>query len=237
MRDDFAGRIQRAAQSILGRTSRRPKVGVILGSGLSGIVSRLVPESTEAERIPYGEIEGFRVPSVAGHAGTLCVSNSAAIMAGRFHFYEGIDLDDVVLPTATLTAMGAKVLILTNAAGGINPDYSPGDLVLIRDHINLMGTNPLIGPVDPESGVRFPDMTEPYDSDLRAQAKSVDPGLKDGVYAALTGPSYETPAEISMLRSAGADLVGMSTVPEVICQDSIEMSVKTRLKCPLFGLV
>ena len=216
MREDFTDRVKRAAQSILDRTDFRPKVGVVLGSGLSGIVSRLMTGSVDATQIPYGDIDGFRVPSVVGHQGSLSIFRNAAVMAGRFHFYEGIDLDDVVLPTATLAALGVTALIVTNAAGGINPDFAPGDLVLIRDHINLMGTNPLIGPVDPESGVRFPDMTVPYDSTLGALARQSDPDLKEGVYVALTGPSYETPAEIAMLRAIGADLVGMSTVPEVI---------------------
>jgi purine-nucleoside phosphorylase len=149
----------------------------------------------------------------------------AAVMAGRFHFYEGRPMDDVVLPAATLCAMGISTLIVTNAAGGINDGYSPGDLVLISDHINLMGTNPLIGPQDPSSGARFPDMTQAYSAELRRVAMDLDPDLKTGVYVALSGPTYETPAEIGMLRAIGGDLVGMSTVPEVIVARSYGVSV------------
>ena len=134
-------------------------------------------------------------------------------------------MDEVVLPVATLCALGIKTLVVTNAAGGLNPDYRPGDLVLIRDHINLMGTNPLIGPKDPESSARFQDMTEAYSSNLRTEALQIDPSLKEGVYAAVTGPSYETPAEIRMLSTIGADLVGMSTVPEVIVARSYGVGV------------
>lgn len=161
-------------------------------------------------------------------------------MAGRFHYYEGRSMDDVVLPVATLCGLGARVVVLTNAAGGINPAYAPGDLVLIRDHINLMGVNPLVGPQAAGTTARFPDMTEVYDADLRSVARRIDGDLKDGVYAALTGPSYETPAEITMLARLGADLVGMSTVPEAIVARSygvrvLGISTVTNLAAGLSG--
>lgn len=162
---------------------------------------------------------------MAGHRGTLTVGGSVAVMAGRFHFYEGRSMDDVVLPVAVLAALGVSTVVLTNAAGGINPDYRPGDLVVISDHINFMGTSPLIGPQDPISLARFPDMTEAYDRGLRELACRIDPALRTGVYAALTGPTYETPAEIRMLERAGADLVGMSTVPEVVVARSYGLRV------------
>ena len=225
MQVDFQARVQAAAASVRKNGAIAPKVGLILGSGLSDLVDQLLPVDSGRVAIPYGDIEGFGAPSVIGHRGTLYATPEVAVMAGRFHFYEGKSMDDVVLPVATLCSLGIQTLIVTNAAGGLNPDYQPGDLVLIKDHINLMGTNPLIGPKDPESIARFQDMTEAYSATLRATALELDSGLKEGVYAALTGPSYETPAEIRMLGAMGGDLVGMSTVPEVIVARSYGVQV------------
>ena len=220
----FRQRVSAAVTSIRERTPLVPRLGVVLGSGLSSVVDQLVGD-VETVTIPYGEIDGFPVPTVEGHRGTLTLAGTTAVMAGRFHFYEHGRMDDVVLPVATLAALGVSTLVLTNAAGGISAAYVPGDLVLIRDHLNLMGTNPLIGPQDTAARHRFQDMTETYDVELRSEARRMDAELKEGVYAALTGPSYETPAEISMLAALGADLVGMSTVPEAIAARSYGMRV------------
>lgn len=213
VKEDFPNRVRRAAESVRMLSEHTPKVGIILGSGLSGVAERL--PGTE---VAFSRIEGFPVPTVSGHRGILKLSDSTAVLAGRFHFYEGHPMDNVVLPVFLLHALGVRTVIVTNASGGINRDFSPGDLVLIRDHINLMGTNPLIGPNDDDLGPRFPDMSQAYSPRLRGMVQEgSNPRLHEGVYAALTGPSYETPAEIRMLERMGADLVGMSTVPEVIC--------------------
>lgn len=240
MQSDFRARVERAAASVRSKISAPPAVGVILGSGLSDVIDELVPDASTSTTIGYGEIAGFGAPSVAGHRGTLTVSGDVAVMAGRFHFYEGRPMDDVVLPVATLAELGVATIVVTNAAGGINTAFEPGDLVLITDHINMMGTSPLIGPQDPASHARFPDMTTAYDVALQERARGIDPALKSGVYAALTGPSYETPAEIRMLSRLGADLVGMSTVPEVIVARSygvrvIGISTVTNLAAGLSG--
>ncbi|TVQ23448.1 MAG: purine-nucleoside phosphorylase [Spirochaetaceae bacterium] len=224
MNTSFPEVVSRAAASIRDSSGRSPRVGVVLGSGLSDVVDDLIGDSA-ADTIAYARIEGFGGPSVSGHRGTLTISDSVAVMAGRFHAYEGRPMDDVVLPVATLAACGVTTVIVTNAAGGINAAYAPGDLVLITDHLNLMGANPLIGPQDPASLARFVDMTVAYDPELRDLARSIDGELKEGVYAALSGPNYETPAEIRMLRTLGADLVGMSTVPEVLVARSYGMRV------------
>jgi len=225
MQRDFQERAQAAASSARDHGANTPKVGLILGSGLSDVVDQLLPAETGRIAISYGEIDGFGATSVTGHRGTMYVTPDVAVMAGRFHFYEGKPIDDVVLPVAMLCALGIRTLIVTNAAGGVSPDYRPGDLVLIRDHINLMGTNPLIGPKDPGSAARFPDMTEAYSSALRGVAREIDVNLKEGVYVAFTGPTYETPAEIGMAATIGGDLVGMSTVPEVIVARSYGVEV------------
>lgn len=224
MKAGFADRVERAAASIHG--TFRPRTAIVLGSGLSGIV-----EGQGYREIPYSDIAEFPKSTVQGHRGTLCLSPDTAILAGRFHFYEGHSMDDVVLPIFFLKALGVENLVLTNAAGGINPKYVPGDLVLIQDHINLMGVNPFIGP-NPAGengnplGERFFDMSEVYSGELRALARrSSDTPLNEGVYAALTGPSYETPSEIRMLKALGADLVGMSTVPEATAARYLGMRV------------
>jgi len=197
-----------------------PSIGVILGSGL-GEFARSAP-GTEVE---FSAIPGFPRPTVAGHSGLIKLGPSAAVMAGRIHFYEGHPIDDVVLPVFLLHRFGVRTLIVTNAAGGVNTDFAPGDLVLIRDHVNLMGVNPLRGP-NPGLGPRFPDMSSTYTPELRAIARALSPRpLREGVYAAFAGPSYETPAEIRMLAVIGVDLVGMSTVPEVIAAAYLGMRV------------
>jgi purine-nucleoside phosphorylase len=217
--DQFA-LAEAAAQSILRRTWLRPQVGVVLGSGLGGFADSL----TDSARIPFHEIPAFPCSTAIGHAGQMVIGNAGAtpvaVMQGRVHLYEGYSPQHVAFPMRVFGRMGIRSVILTNAAGGINLNYQQGALVLIRDHINLQGTNPLVGPNDDRFGVRFPDMTHAYAKDYRAvaqeQAAKVGMTLHEGVYAALLGPSYETPAEINYLRIIGADLVGMSTAFEVI---------------------
>ncbi len=198
-----------------------PSYGVILGSGLSGIAER-VPGS----EVPYSQIEGFPNPTVSGHRGVLKLGEHTALLAGRFHLYEGHPLDNIVLPVFLLWGLGVRTLIVTNAAGGIARHFRPGDLVLIADHLNLLGANPLSGPNDDDLGERFPDMSHAYSPELRATARrAAGRDLAEGVYAALPGPSYETPAEVRMLERLGADMVGMSTVPEVIAARYLGLSV------------
>lgn len=194
--------------------------GLVLGSGLSG-----VQQSINGREIPFSEIEGFPSPTVKGHSGILKISEKCAVMAGRFHYYEGYGIDDVVLPVFLLKKLGVENIIITNAAGGINRSYSPGELVLIRDHLNLTGINPLIGKNIDKYGPRFPDMSTAYSKSLMELALQINPDLKKGVYAGLTGPSYETPAEVRMLELLGADLVGMSTVNEVIASRYLGINV------------
>ena len=209
-----------AAQFILKQTSLRPRIGLVLGSGLGGFADSL----TGAARIPYAEIPSFPHSTAIGHAGRMVVGRSGDVtvvaMQGRVHLYEGYSAQEVVFPIRVFGRMGIRAVILTNAAGGINLNYQQGALVLIRDHINLQGQNPLVGPNDDRLGVRFTDMTQAYAKDYRAMAREeavkLGMALHEGVYAALLGPSYETPAEIEYLRRIGADLVGMSTVAEVI---------------------
>ena len=195
-------------------------LAIVLGSGLSDYASSL-PNAIE---VPYDRIPGFPVPKVEGHAGSLVSADiggtNVMVLAGRVHYYEGWSLEEVVFGVRTAVASGAKTVVLTNAAGGINEDLSPGDLVLIKDHLNLTGQNPLAGANDARLGPRFPDLTGLYNADLRLRASEtagrLGIDLKEGVYAWLTGPSYETPAEIQMIKRLGGDLVGMSTVPEAI---------------------
>jgi purine-nucleoside phosphorylase len=228
MKDQFA-LAETAAQSILQRTSLRPRIGLVLGSGLGGFADSL----TDATRIPYAEIPEFPRSTAIGHAGQMVIGNSGhvsvAAMQGRVHLYEGYSAHEVAFPTRAFARMGIRAVILTNAAGGINTNYQQGALVLIRDHINLQGANPLIGPNDDHFGLRFPDMTHAYAKSYRqlAQEEASHLGMKlhEGVYAALPGPRYETPAEINYLRTIGADLVGMSTVLEVIAARHMEIKV------------
>jgi purine-nucleoside phosphorylase len=208
-----------AIDAVRDHDDRVPAVALILGSGLGALGDELDNAST----IPFRDIPGFPTAAVAGHAGRLLLGELAGVtcvtLQGRFHLYEGHDAATVALPTRVMLGLGARALIVTNAAGGINPSFEPGDVMLIEDHINLMGRNPLVGPVV-EGETRFPDMTAPYDPALRDLAVTVAAAnglrLARGVYAAVLGPSYETPAEIRMLAALGADAVGMSTVPEVI---------------------
>lgn len=224
MKAGFADRVARAAAAI--PSEYRPKAAVILGSGLSGIV-----EGLGYREIPYADIPEFPRPTVHGHKGVLCLSRDNAVMAGRFHYYEGHPWDDVVLPIFVLKAIGVETVMLTNAAGGVNRSYAPGDLVIIKDHINLMGSNPFIGPNPSRAdgvalGERFFDMGTTYTPALRDLVRSCAARpLKEGVYAAFTGPSYETPAEVRMAGVLGADLVGMSTVPEAIAARYLGMRV------------
>ena len=211
------------------RTSLSPRVGVVLGSGLGGFASCL----TDRLEIPYETIPHWPVSTAEGHAGRLVLGRlgelPVAVMAGRAHLYEGYRPDQVVFGVRVLGRLGARALVLTNAAGGINPAFQRGLLVLISDHINLQGANPLVGPNEESLGPRFPDMTEAYSVRLRQIARETAAELgipvAEGVYAAMLGPSYETPAEIRFLRIIGADLVGMSTVPEVIAARHMGLSV------------
>ncbi|UZJ80761.1 purine-nucleoside phosphorylase [Fictibacillus sp. KU28468] len=212
--------IQTAANFIQEKLSAKPEIGLILGSGL-GI---LADEIENAVILPYGEIPEFPVSTVEGHAGQLVIGElegkQVIAMQGRFHYYEGYTLEKVTFPVRVMKELGVESVLVTNAAGGINTSFEAGDLMLITDHINNLSDNPLIGPNDSSFGVRFPDMSEAYTQCLqeiaRSTASSLSITLKEGVYVANSGPSYETPAEIRMLRTLGGDAVGMSTVPEVI---------------------
>ena len=222
-------RAQRAAEQIRSSTNARPSVAIVLGSGLGAFADEL----TESTSLAYKEITGFAQATVEGHAGCLVIGRAGevpiAAMQGRFHFYEGYSLEDVTYPIRVLKLLGVRTLILTNAAGSLNTEFTPGSLMVISDHINLMGVNPLIGANDDRFGPRFPDLTSTYDPDLQSivieEAKAMNIDMRRGVYAALTGPSYETPAEIHMVRTLGADAVGMSTVPEAIVARHMDMQV------------
>jgi purine-nucleoside phosphorylase len=209
-----------AAQFVLQRSSLRPQIGLVLGSGLGGFADTLAG----ATRISYADIPAFPRSTAIGHAGQMVIGKAGAVavavMQGRVHLYEGYSAQEVAFPVRVFGRLGIRAVILTNAAGGINLNYQQGALVLIRDHINLQGANPLTGPNDDRFGVRFPDMTHAYEKSYRELAREeagkLGMTLHEGVYAALLGPNYETPAEIRYLRTIGADLVGMSTVFEVI---------------------
>lgn len=224
-RADLHTRLSYALAWIRGKTDLAPAAGLVLGSGLGGFADRL----ERAVAIPYQEIPSFPVSRVPGHEGRLVVGELAtpdggtvavAAMQGRVHAYEGWSGEEVAFGTRVLCALGVKLLFVTNAAGGVNPAYEPGDLVRIVDHLNLSGMNPLVGENDERLGPRFPDLSEAYDRRFGAlldeTAARLGVPLRRGVYACMSGPSYETPAEIRMLRLLGADVVGMSTIPEVI---------------------
>jgi len=220
MTPDLFAQAESAAAFVLSQARLRPKIGLVLGSGLGSFADDL----TEAVRIPYAQIPSFPRSTAIGHAGQLVIGKAAhvpvAVMQGRVHLYEGYSAAEVAFPARVLGRMGVKALILTNAAGGINTSYGQGALVILRDHINLQGQNPLTGANDERFGQRFPDMSYTYSQKFREmaleEAKKLSIPPHEGVYAALAGPSYETPAEIRYLRTIGADLVGMSTVPEAI---------------------
>jgi purine-nucleoside phosphorylase len=213
-------RVETAARVVRKRSSISPDVAIILGTGLGGLAEQIDVEVS----IPYEQIPGFPLSTVETHAGRLLLGRlgkrSVVALQGRFHRYEGYGLAEVTFPVRVLHALGAGSLIVSNACGGMNPLWAPGDLVLLSDHINLVGDNPLVGSNDERLGPRFPDMSAPYDSEFRALARAaaLDLGLvlREGVYVAVPGPSLETRAEYRMLRAMGADVVGMSTVPEVI---------------------
>ncbi len=215
--------IDETAQAVRTRTSYQPRIAIILGSGLNGLADSVL----KADLIPFGDLPHFPVSTVQGHAGRLVIGElerqTVFVMQGRIHFYEGYTMNQVTLPIRVMQRLGIQTLIVTNAAGGVHPDFQPGDVMLITDNLNLMGmmgANPLFGPNLDELGTRFPDMSQAYDKDLCALARRVAREnkltLREGIYAGLSGPSFESPADLRFLRTAGADAVGMSTVPEVI---------------------
>lgn len=225
----WVARAREAAALIRKRADRVPEAAIILGSGLGALAEHVAADAV----IPYAEIPHFPRPGVEGHAGRLVIGTlegrAVAVMQGRAHFYEGYPIADVVFPVRVLHALGAPVLIVTNAAGGLNRQWRAGDLMVIADHINFMGTNPLIGPNEDEMGPRFPDMSAAYDPALIALAEQaaleVGVPLRKGVYIGVSGPSYETPAELRMMARWGADAVGMSTVHEVIAARHVGLRV------------
>ncbi len=228
MTDEFT-RAESAAALVLSRTALRPRIGLVLGSGLGGFADELA----DATRIPYAEIPSFPRSTAIGHAGEMVIGTSngvaVAAMSGRVHLYEGYSPKEVVFPVRVFARMGIRALVLTNAAGGINLEYRQGALVVIKDHMNLQGQNPLVGTNDERFGPRFPDMTQAYWKPYREMALEEAHQLRltvyEGVYAGLLGPSFETPAEIRYLRTIGADLVGMSTIFEVIAARHMGLKV------------
>lgn len=226
---DITTRIMAAAEFIRSQVSLRPTVGLVLGSGLGDFADTL----EDAVRIPYSRIPNFPVPTVPGHSGALVFGKkcgkSVVVLQGRIHYYEGLSQQEITLPIRVLAALGVKTLVLTNACGGVNLSFRPGDLMLICDHINFSGANPLIGPNLDAFGPRFPDMSDLYTASLRATIKEKASAdgmeLQEGVYAMYSGPNYETPAEIRMFRILGADTVGMSTVPEALVAGQCGMQV------------
>jgi purine-nucleoside phosphorylase len=218
-----------AAQFVLAQTQLRPKVGIVLGSGLGGFAEEL----TEGSRIPYRQIPHFPRSTAIGHAGQMVIGKAGAIpvaaMQGRAHLYEGYTAQQVAFPIRVFGRMGIRAVVLTNAAGGINRQYKQGALVVISDHVNLQGQNPLVGENDECFGIRYPDMTmtywKPYREFARQEAQKIGLEIYEGVYAGMLGPSFETPAEIRFLRAIGADVVGMSTISEVIAARHLGMKI------------
>jgi purine-nucleoside phosphorylase len=225
----LADEVRAAAAAVARRAPSRPAVGIVLGTGLGGLAEEIAVDTA----IPYQDIPGFPLSTVESHAGRLLFGRlggkPVVAMQGRFHRYEGYDLRQVTFPVRVLHALGADTLVVSNACGGMHPLWSPGDLMLMADHINLLGDNPLVGPNDDRLGPRFPDLSAAYDPALRALARAaaVELGitLREGVYVAVPGPNLETRAEYRMLRALGADVVGMSTVPEVIVANHEGMRV------------
>jgi purine-nucleoside phosphorylase len=215
--------IDQAADAVRARTSYKPRIGIILGSGLNDLADSV----QKADIIPYTDLPNWPLSTVRGHAGRLVIGElegqSVLVMQGRIHFYEGYSMSQITLPVRVMLRLGLEIMIVTNAAGGVNPDFVPGDVMLITDHLNLMGmtgANPLMGPNIDELGPRFPDMSQAYDRKLmdiaRKEASQNNIVLREGIYCGLSGPSFESPADLRFLRMAGTDAVGMSTVPEVI---------------------
>ena len=229
MPQDIRAKVEQTVSAIRARHDESPRVGVILGSGLGSVVDHLRPST----RLSFTELPHFRQSTVPGHPGFCLLGRMAGVPAvvlqGRVHYYEGYSMEEVVFPVRVLGALGVRELIVTNASGAIDTSMQPGTLMLIKDHINLMGTNPLIGKNIDQWGERFPDMTRAYDPDLRQHARETAEanGIRvcEGVYVAVPGPSFETPAEIRMLRQTGAGAVGMSTVPEVIVANHMNIRV------------
>lgn len=222
-------KIREAVAAIQARAPFQPEIGVILGSGLGPIAAKIEDPIV----IPYTEIPHFHGTSVEGHAGKMILGTfhgvKTVFLQGRFHLYEGYHMEEVAFPTRTICGLGIKTVVLTNASGGINTRYRPGDIMVIDDHLNLMGDNPLKGPNIAELGPRFPDMTEAYSKECRdiidECAKELNIPLQHGTYVGLLGPTYETPAEVRMLRTLGGDAVGMSTVPETIAANHLGVRV------------
>ena len=226
---DLTAKITAAAEYLKAHVSLRPTIGLVLGSGLGDYADTL----EDSIRIPFSQIPNFPLPTIEGHAGALVFGRkqgkTVVMLQGRIHYYEGLSMREITLPIRVLAALGVKQLVLTNAAGGVNTAFHPGDLMLIADHINYSGMNPLIGPNLDAFGPRFPDMSDLYTADLRSAireaAKENGIPLQEGVYAMYSGPNYETPAEIRMFRVLGADAVGMSTVPEALVAGHCGMQV------------
>ena len=222
-------KIQESVGAIQARTSLRPEVGIVLGSGMGALAER----ATDSVTIPYSEIPNFHGTSIEGYSGQMTIGKiqgvPAVFLKGRFHRYEGYGMDEVVFPTRVISALGIHTLVLTNASGGVNTRFRPGDIMLIEDHLNLMGDNPLMGPNIAELGPRFPDLTEAWSrlciEVVEEAAKELEMSTSRGVYAGVLGPTYETPAEVRMLRALGADAVGMSTIPEAIAANHLGVRV------------
>lgn len=228
----YKKRVERAVEYLKSKIQENPRIAIILGSGLS-VIAEEVEKSGVAVKIPYSEIPEFPISTAPGHRGELIFGKlygkNVMLMNGRFHYYEGYSMKEVTFPIRVMQLLGVEILVVTNAAGGLNPDFEVGRPMIITDHINLMGDNPLIGPNVDEWGPRFPDMSEPYDKKLIElaynSAKELGIPVYQGVYVAVAGPNFETPAELRMLRRLGADAVGMSTVPEVIVARHAQMRV------------
>lgn len=226
---ELSNNIKTAAEYILSKSKYKPEIGLILGSGLGAIADQI----EDAEYYAYNELPHFPVSTVEGHAGRLVVGKfqgkQVVAMQGRFHYYEGYKMQEVTFPVRVMKLLGVETLIVTNAAGAVNTNYTPGDLMIIADQINFSGSNPLVGRNLENFGTRFPDMSNAYDKELRGKVKDIAKNLgievREGVYAMFSGPTYETPAEVRMARIMGADAVGMSTVPEVIIANHSGMKV------------